>query len=81
MLHKVKDYVTFGKISDQMLQKLLEKRGRVGKMRLKEAMKQLGYPSVDALAKDINSGKKTGSMGHIIPIHYKRLFSIKNNPL
>ncbi|HLC50980.1 MAG TPA: 50S ribosomal protein L30 [archaeon] len=58
MLHKVKDYVTFGKISDQMLQKLLEKRGRVGKMRLKEAMKQLGYPSVDALAKDINSGKK-----------------------
>ncbi len=57
MLHKTKDYITFGKISEEMLIKLLEKRGRVGSKRLGVSLKDLGYSSTEGVAKDIASGK------------------------
>ncbi len=52
MLQKVKDYITWGEISKDVLIKVLEKRGRlVGNKRLtEENVKSLGFNSIEELA-------------------------------
>jgi len=58
MIQKVKDYVAWGKIDENTLAMLLEKRGRLsGNRRLTEQfMKEKGYASVKELAEAVNTG-------------------------
>jgi large subunit ribosomal protein L30 len=59
MIQKVKDYVAWGKIDDETLALLLQKRGRLsGNRRLTEQfLKEKGYASVTDLAKAVNSNE------------------------
>ena len=59
MAEKVRDYVTFGEITQDMLLAMLKKRGRLeGNKRLDESsVKQTGYDSIEQLAKEIFEGK------------------------
>lgn len=59
MIAKVKDFTTFGPISYETFLAMLKKRGRLeGDKRLNEdSVKETGYDSIDALAKDIFEGK------------------------
>jgi len=61
MVKKIKDFVTFGPIGEEMLIKILKKRGRVeGNNRLNEnTVKETGYDTIELLAKDIADGKKS----------------------
>ncbi len=62
MLQKVKDYVTWGEVTPEVVARLLEARGRLpGDRPLTEAYVKevLGYASVDALAKEIVQGEVT----------------------
>lgn len=65
MVEKVRDYVTFGEITQDMLLAMLKKRGRLeGNKRLDESsVKQTGYDSIEQLAKEIFEGKV--SMRHV----------------
>ena len=58
MIQKVKDYVAWGKIDEDTLTMLLEKRGRLsGNRRLTEQfLKEKGYASAKELAEAVNSG-------------------------
>jgi large subunit ribosomal protein L30 len=59
MLHKVKDYITWGEVKPEVLHQLLASRGRLtGDKPLTEdyVKKVLGYPSFEALAKAIVKG-------------------------
>jgi large subunit ribosomal protein L30 len=49
MLQKVKDYVTWGEISDEMLKELLRKRGR------KEGNKRLSEEEVEKIFKELKN--------------------------
>ncbi len=59
MVKKVKDYVTFGEISVDVLAKVLEKRGRiVGNKRISsDVLKELGVKDFQELAERIISGE------------------------
>ncbi len=61
MVEKSKDFVTYGKISDETLAILLEKRGRLeGNKKLgKEFLKEKGFADFSAFAEAIMSGQKT----------------------
>ncbi len=58
MLRKVKDYVTWGEPTAETVKALLEKRGKLlGDEKVTdEALKTLGYESVEALANTIATG-------------------------
>ncbi len=58
MLRKVKDYVTWGEPTAETLKLLLEKRGKlVGDEKVTDdALKTLGYESVESLANTIATG-------------------------
>ncbi len=59
MIQKVKDYVAWGKIGDETLALLLEKRGRLaGNVRLTNQVvkEKTPYSSIEELAKAVNSG-------------------------
>jgi len=59
MIQKVKDYVAWGKIDDETLSLLLEKRGRLaGNVRLTDQVvkEKTSYSSIKELAKAVNSG-------------------------
>ena len=58
MIQKVKDYVAWGKIDEDTLTMLLERRGRLsGNRRLTEQfLKEKGYASVKKLAEAVNTG-------------------------
>jgi large subunit ribosomal protein L30 len=58
MIQKVKDYVAWGKIDEDTLALLLERRGRLsGNRRLTEQfLKEKGYGSAKELAAAVNSG-------------------------
>jgi len=59
MLRKVKDYVTWGEPTSDVVKILLEKRGKlVGDAKItEEALKKLGHESLDALANAITLGE------------------------
>ncbi|MBN2229558.1 MAG: 50S ribosomal protein L30 [Candidatus Thorarchaeota archaeon] len=60
MITKVKDYITWGEVSEEFIERLLTKRGRLpGNARLTDAYvkKNSSYASIKALAKAIASGK------------------------
>ena len=60
MITKAKDYITWGEVSEEVILKLLEKRGRLpGNGRLTDSYvkKNSKYTTVKALAKAIASGK------------------------
>ena len=64
MIEKVKDYITWGEPSEETVEKLLTKRGRLpGNARLSDGYvkKNSSYSSIKALAKAIASGKGTVS--------------------
>ena len=65
MLDKAKDYVTYGEISAENLAKLISKRGRVaGDKRItEEALKKCKLKNFEALAKEIEEGKKIEDFG------------------
>ncbi len=58
MIQKVKDYVAWGKIDENTLAMLLERRGRLsGNRRLTEQfLKEKGFATVKELAEAVNSG-------------------------
>ncbi|MCJ2519401.1 MAG: 50S ribosomal protein L30 [Candidatus Thermoplasmatota archaeon] len=59
MLHKAKDYITWGELRPEVLSKLLALRGRLtGNRPLTEnyVKEVLGFPSIDALAENIVKG-------------------------
>lgn len=59
MIQKVKDYVAWGKIDDETLALLLEKRGRLsGNVRLTDQIvkEKTSYGSIKEVAKALNSG-------------------------
>ena len=59
MIHKVKDYVAWGKIDDDTLALLLEKRGRLaGNKRLTEEFikEKTAFGSINEFAKAVNAG-------------------------
>jgi large subunit ribosomal protein L30 len=59
MIQMVKDYVAWGKIDDETLALLLEKRGRLpGNVRLTDQVvkEKTSYASIKELAKAVNSG-------------------------
>lgn len=58
MIQKVKDYVAWGKIDQETLAMLLERRGRLsGNRRLTEQfLKEKGFVTVKELAEAVNSG-------------------------
>jgi len=47
MLRKVKDYVTWGPISDELFKELVDKRGQEFKARLEDQKKKYSYKAVD----------------------------------
>ncbi len=49
MLQKTKDYVTFGEVSEEVLKKLVAKRGRIGD-------KKLSAEQIEIAMKEISSG-------------------------
>ena len=59
MIEKVKDYATFGEIDNETLSSLIKKRGRMeGDKRITdEALKELGFSSVEELSEALISGK------------------------
>ncbi len=58
-IKKVKDYCTWGEISQDILLKLLEKRLRIeGKRASKESLKKLGVKDFSEMAKKLMSGEK-----------------------
>ncbi|MFX1560060.1 MAG: 50S ribosomal protein L30 [Promethearchaeota archaeon] len=60
MITKAKDYITWGEVSEEVVEKLLSKRGRLpGNNRLTDSYvkKNSKYSSIKALAKAIASGK------------------------
>jgi large subunit ribosomal protein L30 len=59
MLYRVQNYVTWGEVSKETVAMLLKERGRLagGKKLTDEAVKTLGYKSIDALADAIASCK------------------------
>ncbi len=60
MIDKVKDYITWGEPSEETVERLLSKRGRLpGNARLTDSYvkKNSGHSSIKALAKAIVSGK------------------------
>ena len=59
MLYRVQNYVTWGEVSKQTVELLLKKRGKLagGKKLTDEAVKKLGYESIDVLAETIVDGK------------------------
>jgi len=59
MLEKVKDFTTYGKLSFDTFVAMLKKRGRLlGNRRLDEkSVRELGYKSVEELAKAVFDGK------------------------
>ena len=66
MVTKVKDYITWGEPSEEVLEKLLVKRGRIAaNARLTDAYvkKNSSHSSIKALAKAIAAGK--GSMSDV----------------
>jgi large subunit ribosomal protein L30 len=59
MIQKVKDYVAWGKVNDETLALLLEKRGRLaGNVRLTDQVvkEKTPYSSIKELSKAVNSG-------------------------
>lgn len=67
MLEKVQKVVTWGKIGDDTLLRLLEKRGRIeGKGKLKDNLDHLNYESVENLIQDFD-GKNIKEFGIKIP--------------
>ncbi|MBI5046201.1 uL30 family ribosomal protein [Candidatus Micrarchaeota archaeon] len=56
MLEIVKDYVTYGPVDEEIIYKLLFKRGRKGSQLLRSVMKE---DALKQAAKEILSGKKT----------------------
>ena len=52
MIQKVKDWVTWGEIDEEILKKMIAKRGR------KEGNKRLTEQEVETVFQDIKSGKK-----------------------
>ena len=64
MIDKVKDYITWGEPTEETIEKLLSKRGRLpGNARLTDSYvkKNSSHSSIKALAKAIASGKGTVS--------------------
>jgi large subunit ribosomal protein L30 len=59
MLRKAKDYITWGEVSVETIKLVLEKRGRLigDKQITDEAIKELGYEGIEALAEKIKSGE------------------------
>ncbi|TFG33832.1 50S ribosomal protein L30 [Candidatus Thorarchaeota archaeon] len=60
MIDKVKDYITWGEPTEEIIEKLLSKRGRLpGNARLTDSYvkNNSGHSSIKALAKAIASGK------------------------
>jgi len=56
MIHRIKDYATWGEATHETISKLIEKRGRLkGNQRLTDdkIKEKLGYPSVEKLANAI----------------------------
>lgn len=55
MLYRVQNYVTWGEVSKETVELMLQKRGRLagGKKLTEEAVAKLGYKSIDALAEAI----------------------------
>jgi large subunit ribosomal protein L30 len=70
MIQKVKDYVAWGRIDDEALAMLLQRRGRLsGNRRLSEQIiREKGYASVDDMAKAISSGSTSFKELGIKPI-------------
>ena len=60
MIAKVKDYITWGEVSEEIIEKLLSKRGRLprnGRLTDNYVKKNSKHSSIKALAKAIASGK------------------------
>ncbi len=56
MITKVKDYVAYGPVDEKAIFRLLQKRGRKGRSRLKDVMKE---EEIKKAATEIFGGKKT----------------------
>ncbi|RLJ03392.1 MAG: 50S ribosomal protein L30 [Candidatus Aenigmatarchaeota archaeon] len=63
MLRKVKDYVTWGEVNEDILKKLFEKRGRIGRKRLSDNLDLIGVKSVDEVIKRFQNGEKLKDIG------------------
>jgi large subunit ribosomal protein L30 len=62
MITKAKDYITWGEVSEDVVEKLLSKRGRLpgnGRLTNSYVKKNSKFSSIKALAKAIASGKAT----------------------
>lgn len=73
MLMKVRDRTAYGTITYETFRKLLEKRARLeGNRRLTDAtVKEIGYDSVDALAKAIFESKaKFHKLKKLVPVFH-----------
>ncbi|MBN2127046.1 MAG: 50S ribosomal protein L30 [Candidatus Diapherotrites archaeon] len=74
MVHKVKDYVTYGEISKEMLAKVLEKKARITETKklTLEALKEMKIKDYNELAEQLISGKTT-----LKKLGIKRVFRLK----
>lgn len=72
MLQKVKDYVTWGEVTPEVVGRLLEERGRLtGNRPLTKAYVKevLGYASLEAMAKELANGEVTsGDLKDVKPV-------------
>lgn len=59
MLQRVKDFIAYGELAQELLVEMLKKRGRLlGNVRLDDnTVKETGYETVESLAKSIFEGK------------------------
>ena len=59
MLYRVQNYVTWGEVTKEMLSEMIKKRGRLvgNKKFTDDYAKELGYESIDEIAKAITEGK------------------------
>ncbi|NLE05963.1 MAG: 50S ribosomal protein L30 [Crenarchaeota archaeon] len=75
MLRRAQSYVTWGEASKETIALMLKERGKIigGNPLTEEAVKNIGYESIDALAEEIYNGKvnqwKVGGMQPLFKLH------------
>ncbi len=69
MLKVVKDYVTFGEVSKETVERLIAKRGEKGSKRAKELYNE---EKIKEIAERIYSGEKVGEIDPVFRLHPPR---------
>lgn len=65
MIVKIRDYVTFGKLTNELLEQLILKRGEKGSKKISE----LGEKTAKDIANEIISKGKTDKMDSVLRLH------------